>query len=87
LQNELAQQSFDMVIPENYFSRKNQTANDARRNNPINQSLIELQKKVLENQKMLIGMMSKQRSGSGDSSRCHSNDPKAKRRLGKHDCS
>lgn len=49
LQNELAQQSFDMVIPENYFSRKNQTANDARRNNPNNQSLVELQRKVLEN--------------------------------------
>lgn len=76
-----------MVIPENYFSRKNQTASDARRNNPGNQSLVELQRKVLENQKMLIGMMSKQRSGSGDSSRCHSNEQAAKRKLTKHDCS
>lgn len=48
LQNDLAQQSFDMVIPENYFSKKNQTT-DVRRNNPNNQSLVELQRQVLEN--------------------------------------
>jgi hypothetical protein len=46
-----------MVFPENYFSKKNQTASDARRNNPTNHSLIELQRKVLENQKMLMGML------------------------------
>jgi len=53
--------------------KKNQTTNDVRRN-AGNKSLKHLQRKALENQKMLIGLQNKQRSASGDSSQHHSGE-------------
>lgn len=76
LHNELAHQSFDIIdnVNPNFLLKKNQTTSDVRRNNTGNQSLKDLQRKVLENQKMLIGLLSKQRDASGDSSQHHSGD-------------